>query len=232
MPMDRSHAFSSGPRGNRPEPRASIWSRWLGRALDWLARRLEERRFLETWDRFDRFAVMADDVLLGPNAWCVNRAPREAIVISRGSVCRGVLRVDRQDARLHIAEDVYIGDDVLISCGGRIEIGAGTLIGHGAQIFDNDSHPVDAAGRDRQWRRIRYGENAQFTVERAPVIVGKSAWIGMYALVMKGVTIGDGAVVAAGSVVTRDVPPYTVVGGNPARPIRELAGATVANGSG
>jgi acetyltransferase-like isoleucine patch superfamily enzyme len=222
MPMDRTHAFASGPRGPRPPVRRSLLERAVSRLTGLLARRLEDRRLLETWDCFDRLAVVADDLLLGPNAWCVNRAKREAITIATGSVCRGVLRLNEATGRLSIAEDVYIGDDALISCSTRIEIGAGTLIGHGAQVFDNDSHPVDPEGRDRQWRRIRYGERLPFTVEAAPITIGRRVWIGMYALVMKGVTIGDGAVVAAGSVVTRDVPPLTVVGGNPARLIRTL----------
>ena len=220
--MDRSHTFASGPRGVRPPPDTALAERLLARVLDMLAHRLEERRFAQTWDCFDRLTVMADDVLLGPNAWCVNRAAREAITIGQGSVCRGVLRLDRQDARLQIGDDVYIGDDVLISCSDRVEIGADTLIGHGAQIFDNDSHPVDPEDRARQWRRIRYAERQQFTVDHAPVTIGRQVWIGMYALVMKGVTIGDGSVVAAGSVITRDVPALSVVGGNPARPLRTI----------
>jgi acetyltransferase-like isoleucine patch superfamily enzyme len=220
MPMDRTHAFASGPRGHRPSYSASRAHRLVSRVVDTLTRWIEDRHFAETWDRFDRYTDIDDDVLLGPNAWCVNRGPPEAIVIARGSVCRGVLRLDRQEARLHIAEDVYIGDDVLISCSDRIDIGPGTLIGHGAQIFDNDSHPIDADERHRQWLRIRYGERQEFSVEHAAVEIGRSVWIGMYSLIMKGVTIGDGAVVAAGSVVTHDVPALTIVGGNPARPLR------------
>lgn len=226
MPMDRSHAFASGPRSPRPPDRRSLAERAISRLTGMVARRLEARRLLETWDCFDRLAVVADDVLLGPHAWCVNRAKRDAITIGQGSVCRGVLRLNEPTGRLIIAEDVYVGDDALISCSARIEIGAGTLVGHGAQLFDNDSHPVDPAGRERQWRRIRYGERQPFTVEQVPVTIGRRVWIGMYALVMKGVTIGDGAVVAAGSVVTHDVPPLTVVGGNPARPLRTLTDPT------
>ena len=55
-----------------------------------------------------------------------------------------------------------------------------------------------------------------------PVAIGDDAWIGANASIMRGVVIGNGAVVAAGAVVTHDVPPYSVVGGNPARLIREL----------
>lgn len=55
---------------------------------------------------------------------------------------------------------------------------------------------------------------------RGDTVVGNDVWLGYRSLVMPGVTIGDGAVVAAGSVVTADVPPYAIVGGNPARPVR------------
>jgi virginiamycin A acetyltransferase len=55
---------------------------------------------------------------------------------------------------------------------------------------------------------------------KGDTIIGNDVWIGYEALVMPGVTIGDGAIVSARSVVTADVPPYTIVGGNPARPIR------------
>lgn len=56
---------------------------------------------------------------------------------------------------------------------------------------------------------------------RNPVIINDNVWIGMNAIILPGVTIGKGAVIAAGSVVTKDVPPYSLVGGNPAKIIRQ-----------
>lgn len=56
----------------------------------------------------------------------------------------------------------------------------------------------------------------------APIVLGKNVWVGSHATILKGVTIGDGSVVAAGAVVTKDVPPMTVVGGVPARVIRKI----------
>lgn len=71
--------------------------------------------------------------------------------------------------------------------------------------MDRDFHPLDQ------------GEEI-----RRPVHIGKNAWIACQVTILKGVTIGEGAVVAAGSIVTRDVPPYTVVAGNPAKIVKYL----------
>jgi hypothetical protein len=66
-----------------------------------------------------------------------------------------------------------------------------------------------------EYRPCRYDD-----LERAPIMIGNDVWIGQHSLLKKGIRIGDGAVVAAGAVVTKDVAPFTVVGGVPARPIR------------
>ena len=60
-----------------------------------------------------------------------------------------------------------------------------------------------------------------FVIKR-PISIKNKAWIGFNSIILKGVTIGEGAIVGAGSVVTKDVPPYTIVAGNPARIIREI----------
>ena len=60
-------------------------------------------------------------------------------------------------------------------------------------------------------------------VNSKPIIIHSNVWIGMNCIILKGVTIGQGAIVAAGSVITKDVPPWTIVGGNPARAIKEIS---------
>ncbi|MGM9578000.1 MAG: DapH/DapD/GlmU-related protein [Evtepia sp.] len=65
------------------------------------------------------------------------------------------------------------------------------------------------------------GRNVDYSqVKSAPIVIRDKAWIGFNAILMKGITIGEGAIVGAGSVVTQDVPDYAVVGGNPARIIK------------
>jgi acetyltransferase-like isoleucine patch superfamily enzyme len=137
-------------------------------------------------------------------------------------VCRGLLRIEGfGSGRILIRPDVYIGDDVLISCAYEVEIGSHVLIAHGVQIFDNNTHPTAWRERELDWRSISEGRaESRPTIIGAPVRIGAHAWIGFNSIIMKGVSIGERSIVAAGSVVTTDVPPDSVVGGNPARPLR------------
>lgn len=110
---------------------------------------------------------------------------------------------------LVLGDDVDLATGVLITTGGGVDIGPRTLIGYRAQILS--ANHVVPEGR----RRIF---DSGHTTE--PVVIGADAWIGAAAIVLPGVRIGEGAVVAAGSVVTKDVEPFMIVAGVPARPVR------------
>ena len=109
--------------------------------------------------------------------------------------------------------NITVGRNVFINSGctfqdqGGISLGDGTLVGHQVSIA-TINHDMDPEKRGSMTFR--------------PVTIGKDVWIGDHASILPGVTIGDGAVVAAGAVVTKDVPPRTVVGGVPARVIRQI----------
>lgn len=118
------------------------------------------------------------------------------------------------DAELVIGERVVVGYQTTLSVAIRLTIGDDTIMAPNVQIYDNPSHPLSPA------RRLRH-EGLQ-PDECAPVTIGRNVWIGSNAIVMRGVTIGDNSVVAAGAIVTRDVPPNTLVAGNPAKPIKEI----------
>ena len=105
---------------------------------------------------------------------------------------------------LSLGNGVSVGDRTQIHVGREVSIGDGTLISWDCVIMDRDYHAV---GVDVE--------------TAAPVRIGKHVLIGCRSIILKGVTIGAGAVVAAGSVVTHDVPSGTLVGGNPARIIKE-----------
>jgi acetyltransferase-like isoleucine patch superfamily enzyme len=94
----------------------------------------------------------------------------------------------------------------------RITVGKGVHVGAGARIFDNDFHSLDAAERA-----------ADTGTRSAPVVLKDRCFIGGSAIILKGVTVGEEAVVGAGAVVTRDVPDREVWAGNPARCVRAAA---------
>lgn len=110
------------------------------------------------------------------------------------------------NAELHIGES-FINREVKIICNKSLSIGDGCIIAMGTVIRDNDGG---------QHRILSQDYN-----NTKPVRIGDHVWIGENSMVLKGVTIGDGAVIAAASVVTKDVPPRCLVAGTPAKVIRE-----------
>lgn len=104
-------------------------------------------------------------------------------------------------------ENAWININAQIHCAKHIYIGEGTLIGEGVRIRDHDNHQIIKDGKAMP--------------SAAPIYIGKGVWIGINVTILKGVTIGDGAIVAAGSVVVKDVAPRTLVGGVPARLVSE-----------
>jgi acetyltransferase-like isoleucine patch superfamily enzyme len=212
MPINRDHAFADGPAFGRPKRRLL-----RGSASS------QASRAAEAWAQFDRHAQLAAGCLLGPNAWCVNSLAEPArISIAENAVCRGLLRVEKfGSGRIAIGAHAYIGDDCLLSSSAAIEVGEHVLVAHGVQVFDNDSHPLDAAARLGDYASV-LDHGARGEIAAAPIRIGARAWIGFNAIVLKGVTIGADSVVAAGSVVTRDVETGTVVAGNPAIIVKKL----------
>lgn len=118
---------------------------------------------------------------------------------------------------LFIGEGSFVGHQCSFNIGRSIRIGNHCLLASGVAIFDMDGHPLDAA--------MRRANRPTPPKSIAPVKIGNDVWIGNGAIVLKGVTIGDRSIVAARSVVTRDVPPDTVVAGNPAHVVKTLGPA-------
>jgi acetyltransferase-like isoleucine patch superfamily enzyme len=115
--------------------------------------------------------------------------------------------------------DFTLLNGALVMAEERIEIGSHCLISWNVGIADSDFHPLAPAQRIIDAHAL-----APFFKDRptrpklrtAPVIISDNVWIGMNAIILKGVTIGENSVVAAGAVVTKPVPPNVVVAGNPA----------------
>ncbi len=114
---------------------------------------------------------------------------------------------------LSIGNRTYIGFNVTITCNRQVIIEDNVLIAGNCRISDYDGHPSQMekriAGRPPDPEEVQ------------PVRISKGAWIGFGALILKGVTVGEGAIVGANSVVTHDVPSHSVVAGSPARVVQQ-----------
>jgi acetyltransferase-like isoleucine patch superfamily enzyme len=136
------------------------------------------------------------------------RGERDAIRVGAGSIVAGQLLVFAHGGSIRLGEWCFVGEGSRIWSAARVVIGDRVLISHGVDIHDTDSHPRDPAARHAQFRAIaRTGHPKDIDgVAAEPVTIGDDAWIGFGAAILKGVAIGAGAIVAARSVVTRDVP--------------------------
>lgn len=128
------------------------------------------------------------------------------------------LRTFSATASIELAEGVQLNGTAITARSQRIRIGERAMIAPNCVITDSDFHAP--------WPAERRQTDPGFERD-APVSIGRHVWIGMGCLILKGVTIGDGALVAAGSVVTRDVAPGAVVGGVPASPLKAGDGEKV-----
>lgn len=207
------HAFASG--GVYKEPNDQL-TRVLDPVFSLGERLYGHYCMRRVWAQWRKGATLAPGIRLGGNARLINKHVKDAVRIGENSVCRGIVRIDR-GAHVDIGKEVYVGDGAIISAMESVIIGQGTLIAHGVQIFDNTSHPIDWQERQRHFKRI-LGQEVEGSVDipTSPVRIGEHCWLGFGCAVLKGVTIGDRSIVAAGSIVTKDVPADTLVIGSKA----------------
>jgi acetyltransferase-like isoleucine patch superfamily enzyme len=111
---------------------------------------------------------------------------------------------------LILGDDVDLALGVILTTSGGVEIGDRTLVGYRAQIIS--ANHVIPEGRGNI-----FGSGH----DKAKVTIGRDVWIGANSIILPGVTIGNGAIVAGGSVVNKDIPPFAIVGGVPAKIIKE-----------
>lgn len=116
---------------------------------------------------------------------------------------------------LKIEDNCHFGAYNHITCANKVVIGEFCLTGKWVTITDNSHGETD-------YDSLLLPPKQRKITTKGPVVIGKNVWIGDKATILPGVTIGDGAVIAASAVVTKDVPAYSVVGGNPAKIIKSV----------
>lgn len=102
----------------------------------------------------------------------------------------------------------FFNSNIKIRCKNKIKIGNNVSISHDVTIMDSDAHNINYTGYKMT----------------QPITIGNNVWIGSRAMILKGVNVGDGAIIAAGAIVTKNVPSNTLVAGTPARVIKKIKG--------
>ena len=185
-----------------------------------------------TWDWYD--GVVPENVLIDEQAYLEStysfqlfrsRVP-SAVKVGRGSsVYLGVMFDLGPKARVELGDYVLMNGARLV-CDSEITIGNHSLLAWNVVLMDTYRLPLNPEKRRAVLRRVPETLTRQAAVDvdgpARPIRIGANVWIGFDCCVLPGVSIGDGAIVGARSVVTQDVEPYTVVAGNPARLIREI----------
>lgn len=159
---------------------------------------------------------------IGPNSrvHLIDGARKENVILKEGCWPLGSIAVQSNGVFI-MHEYSKIERSTQIKCVNRVEIGSYSAIAEGTVICDNNNHPISPSYRKKmrltpvghQMRTWKYSANA-------PIIIGENCWIGSNVRICKGVTIGDNSIVAANSVVTKDVPANCIVAGNPAKVVK------------
>lgn len=153
------------------------------------------------------------------------------VSIGGGSVlsCEFIFETDQ--GKISIGENTFINGNTKLIARNSIFIGDNVTIAWGCTLYDHNSHSIDFRNRindnkvqsHNALNGIPLSHNKDWSVVKsAPIIIEDNVWIGLDCIVLNGVTIGEGAIVGAGSVVRNNVEPWTVVAGNPAVVIKRI----------
>lgn len=127
------------------------------------------------------------------------------------------------DGTITIGDHTEIRENSFIGSVNSVSIGSHVIISNNIKIYDNNNHPTSPAARHQMCQNGFHGEAWRWThADSAPVVIEDDVWIGERSVVLKGVRIGRGSIIGCDSVVTKDVPPFSVAAGNPARVVKQL----------
>lgn len=207
--------------------KAFIWEKLFDPIIKRIARRMEHyaslRSITHDGSRWKERAVIGKSAVFYPDADINNFLEKEKLMIGDYCHIRGEIRV-YDSGQFKLGTHSYLGTGSRIWCRENVTIGSHVLISHLVDIHDTNSHSLD--WKHRRTEGVELFETgrsiASPDLKNQSIFIEDDVWIGFKSTILKGVTIGRGAVVAACSVVTKDVPPFTLVAGNPAQIVREL----------
>jgi len=155
-------------------------------------------------------------------SWRVKGSPSGAIVVGSDSIVKSQIYFEKSSAVVKIGSRSFVGKG-MISVADQVEIGDDVMISWGVTIADHNSHSLKFTERSEDILSWKSKKKDWKNVKISRLMICDKSWIGFNSILLKGITIGEGAIIGAGSVVTKDVPPWTIVAGNPAQIIREIS---------
>ena len=150
------------------------------------------------------------------------RNKNSKIYVGNDCLINGRLVTEIEGSLIDIKDNVFIGGNTIIDCKQQITIEKDVLVSYECVIFDHNSHSVISSERKNDLNDFKNNSLEWEKVKSKKILIKKNAWVCARSMILKGVTIGEGSIVAAGSVVTEDVPDYSLVAGNPAKFIKKV----------
>jgi acetyltransferase-like isoleucine patch superfamily enzyme len=144
---------------------------------------------------------------------------KSKISIGKNSIIHGNLIVFGFGGQIEIGDNTFIGANSNIWSAKRIKIGSYVLVSHNVNILDNISHPKNHVERMKDFDHIRtigFRQYDDYDLKGKEIIIEDNVWIGYNCSVGKGLTIGKGAIIGSNTIVTKDVPAFAIMVGNPA----------------
>lgn len=173
--------------------------------------------------KFITACAVGENFSCGPSSKCINNTGKKEN-IKVGDNCEIMAQlVAEGDASITIGSFTTMRDQTRLFAIDEITIGDYVIISNNVTIYDNNNHPTFPEMREAMSKSGFYGDlwHAKHS-DHAPIKIHDNVWIGERAIILKGVTIGKGAIVAIGAVITKDVPDYAIAAGNPARIVKYL----------
>lgn len=144
-------------------------------------------------------------------------------IILGNNVCIYGKLESQNGGKILLGDNTRLGVNSVIRSVNSVIIGSYTAISDGVIITDNNNHPIEPnfrrkmklVSQDGDMRKWKHSDNA-------PIVIGENVWVGENSRIQKGVTIGDNSIIAANSVVTKSVPANCIVGGNPAKILKNI----------
>ena len=181
---------------------------------------------IESYAGFYQNTIMHPSVKILADAKVDNLAKNQDLIsIGKDSVIRGQLLVFPHGGKIEIGESCYVGEGTRIWSANSIKIGNRVFISHNVNLHDTNSHSIDPVLRYKHFQAIMsvgHPITNDFDIQSKAVYIEDDVWIGFNSTILKDVKIGRGSIVASCSVVTKNVPDFVIVAGNPARVVKHI----------